>query len=147
MDLLATALACLAMTPGCGGPAPAEMPPVASFAISYERSGGLKPMPRKLVIEPGRRGQVFQAPNGHESGARIFRVGKDSILSLRRSLTRAHFEQIESGGSPGTCADCYLYSIRYLGHSVSLVETEVPARLRPVIDRLEAVIDAHLPFH
>jgi hypothetical protein len=147
MDLLATAMACLAMSPGCGGPVAAETPPVASFAISYERSGGLKPMPQKLVIEPGRRGQVYQAPNGHESGARIFRVGKSRILSLRRGLAKAHFEQIEGGGLPGTCADCYLYSIRYRGHSVSLVETEVPAQLRKVINQLEAVIDAHLPFH
>jgi hypothetical protein len=152
MGLLTTTLACLAMFPGCGGPPAVEAPPsVATFAISYERSGGLKPMPRKLTIRPGRVGQVTASRDvvGESDGAgTLFKVPAKTIKGLRRALARAGFAALpDPGTDPGTCADCYSYEIRYRNHDVSFNEVTMPRSLEPVLDRLEGIVDAHLPFH
>lgn len=70
-----------------------------------------------------------------------FRVPASRIRSLRRGLARADFAAIESAPATG-CADCYLYSIRYRDHKVTLPETAISAPLRRVIDQLEALIAA-----
>ena len=145
MGSLATALACLAAAaPGCGGPQALEAPPKpTAFAISFERSGGLKPTTRKLAIRPGGHAvaSVRGSDGAYDRPVR-FQVGAKRIRSLRRGLARARFSAIESTTTPGSCADCYRYSIRYRGHAVALQETDVPARLRRVIDQLEAMITA-----
>jgi hypothetical protein len=142
----ATAIACLAaVATGCDGPSVLQSPDApAAFAISYKRSGGLEATPRKLTIKPGRHAVVSAgAPNGTHNRAVRFQVTAKRIRSLRRGLARAHFAAIESTTPSGSCADCYLYSIRYRGHEVVLLQTDVPARLHRVIDQLEAVIAAH----
>ncbi len=153
MGLLATTLACLAMSPGCGGPPVVEAPPpAAAFAISYERSGGLKPMPRMLTIRPGRIGQVSTAQRGigeEQSGATRFKVPARTIEGLRRALARAGFAALPDPGiGPGTCADCYSYVIA-IPRTRGDLQRGDDARIRsePVLGRLEAIVDAHLPFH
>jgi hypothetical protein len=149
MTLLATALACLATY--CG-PAIAQGPPapsVAQFAISYERSGGLAAMPQKLVVRPGRHAVLTTrgpAPDGLKTSR--FRVAAKRIADLRGALRRADFDSIDTPApAPGACADCYLYALRYQGHEVSFSEVDAPERLRGVLDRLEALVAAHLPRH
>ena len=149
MFALSTALVCLAISsPACGPP---ERPvPAAEFAIAYERSGGFAPMPRKLVIRPvllGTVTEVRQAPYDTRTATRLFRVRPKTAEGLRRALARAGFASIDSPG-PGTgCADCFLYEIRYRGHEVAFDQVSEPARLRPVVERLEAIAEAHRPFH
>jgi hypothetical protein len=135
MALLATVLALLA--------------PPSSFAISYERSGGLKPMPQKLVISPGRHGALTTRGADLESSRTVrFRVGVRRIESLQRALAQSDFATVGTPGpNPGTCADCYFYSLRYEGHEVTFSEVSVPEQLRGVVGQLEAVIAAHRPFH
>jgi hypothetical protein len=151
MALLATALACLAMHPGCGGPPVVTTTPVSGFALVYERSGGLKPMPRKLKIGPNRVGTVEELRPGIGSGSgatTIFKVPVRTIEGLRRALDRAGFASLPSTGvNPSTCADCFLYSIRYRNHKVTFDDVTMPESLGPVLRRLEAIADAHRPFH
>jgi hypothetical protein len=148
MGLLATALTCLAMTPGCGGPAAVETPePPSAFSIYYERGGGLKPMPQRLVVRPGRQATAT-IREGSDSRGTSFKVGVRRIRSLQAALERADFETIGTPGpNPGVCADCFFYAIRYRGHEVTFNQAEVPKRLRPVVRQIEAMIEAHLPFH
>jgi hypothetical protein len=138
---LSTALACLAMaSPACGPP---ERPvPAADFAIVYERSGGFAPMPRKLVIRPVLLGTVTEV-----TATRRFRVRPNTAEGLRRALARAGFAAIDSPSPDTGCADCFLYEIRYRGHEVRFDQVSVPRRLQPVLDRLEAIAEAHRPFH
>jgi hypothetical protein len=149
MGLLATALACLAMTPGCGGPAVEAPPTVAQFTLSYERSGGLVANPRSLEVAPGRHATAKRrrSPTGGGSLATAhFRIGVEQVRRLRNALERADFQGIADPG-PGVCADCFHYSIDYRGHEVTFTDVTVPKGLRPVIDRIEAIIAHHLPFH
>jgi hypothetical protein len=151
MALLATALMCTAMSAGCGGPPVAEVPPpvpsVAKFALSYERSGGLAADPRSLQISPGRHAiaKRRRLPAASDTTfTRRFRIGVTQIKRLRAALERADFTSIGTPGpNPGVCADCYFYAIEYREHEVSFSQVEVPERLRPVVARLEAIVNAH----
>jgi hypothetical protein len=154
VEILATALA--GLCGACGTAAAVALPPdvepapAARFAIAYERSGGFAPMPRKLVIRPGRIGTVTEVrpgPNEIDSAASRFKLKPKTIEGLRRALARADFARIRSPGPDSGCSDCFLYEIRYRGHEVSFDQVSEPARLRPVLDRLEAIVEAHLPFH
>jgi hypothetical protein len=148
--LLATALACLSLHPGCGGPAPEAPPPVSRFALSYERSGGLKPMPRRLTIRPGRIGTVTVSRHGigeGHSAATLFRVRARTIRALRRALRQADFAALPDPGSSSTCADCFFYEISYRNRDLTFDDATMPSALRPIVNRLETMIQAHLPFH
>jgi hypothetical protein len=147
--VLATALVCLMAQGGCSSSA--GKPAARPFAIAYSRDGGLAPSLRSLRVTPGRRAIVRASGTGDQSGHLLtarFRIGKAQVRRLRRALARARFRTIETPapGSPA-CADCYVYRIRYRGHSVALNDAQVPDPLRPVIGRIEALIAAHLPFH
>jgi hypothetical protein len=151
MGLLVTALACLAMAPGCGGPAVEAPPSVSQFALSYERSGGLAADPRSLEIAPGRHATVTGRKLPPRSDSLVtarFRIGVSQVKRLRNALERADFQAIDTPGpNAGVCADCYVYAIRYQGHEVSFSQESVPEGLGGVVGQLEAVIAAHLPFH
>ena len=120
---------------------PAPLPPPASFAIAYKRGGGFAPSTSALVVRPGRR--ALAAGNGTRAGKRAvrFRMPRDRVLALESALRRSHFRTIH-GRDGAYCADCHVYEIAYRGHRVSLDESEVPDRLRPVIGQIEAVIAA-----
>ena len=66
---------------------------------------------------------------------------------LRRELAKAHFAHLESTASPATCADCYVYSITYHGHTVLFFDSMTPPGLMEVVDRLEGEAIAHLYRH
>ena len=129
----------------------AAPPSVSDFVLVYRRSGGLKPMPRKLTIGPNRVGTLEELrPGSHEGEERAtnFKVPAKTIVELRRALNRAGFASLPSPGiNPSTCADCFSYEIRYRNHEVTFDDVTMPQPLRPVVRRLEAIADAHRPFH
>jgi hypothetical protein len=116
---------------------------VEKFSVSYERNGGLSATPQKLVIQPGR---LAAATSASSEGRTVrFRVSAPKIRQLRAGLSNPRFALLESSG-PGNCADCYVYSIDYRGHSVSLDQVDVPSWLSKTIGRLDALA-AHRPLH
>jgi hypothetical protein len=147
MGLLATALICTAIGTGCGGPpaAQAEPRPASHFAIAFERSGGLKPTVETLVVRPGLRAYAT-GPKGSRQGSAYFRMPARTAEELRRELAKARFTHLRSNAD-GTCADCYLYSITYHGHTVLDLESRLPRSLMEVVDTLEAEVIAHLYRH
>jgi hypothetical protein len=142
MGLIATALVCLAA--GCAGPRAAEAPPPPPFAIHFEKSGGLKPMPQELTIGPERHAKATMA-TGTAAGVRTvrFRVSRKQVARLRRGLRLAHFSELASS-SPESCADCYLYTIEYRGHEVRADESALPDRLHDVVRKLETIVFTHV---
>jgi len=142
MGLLATALACLAMSPGCGGPAVEASPSATPFALTYERSGGLKATPQKLTIGPGRHAIATIADTRGGTKTVRFQIPRKRVQNLRQGLAQAHFSQLESP-PPGNCADCYLYSISYRGHEVTVGQADMSDRLDDVVTELETLIHAH----
>jgi hypothetical protein len=147
MGLLATALTCTAIGAGCGGPPAvhAEPRPASHFAIAFERSGGLKPTVETLVVRPGLRAYAT-GPKGRHQGSAHFKMPARTAEELRRELAMARFAHLQ-GNADGTCADCYLYSIAYHGHTALFLASRVPRSLMEVIDTLEAEVIAHLYRH
>jgi hypothetical protein len=143
MGLLATALTCLAMAPGCGGPPPADAPAPAPFAIHFEKNGGLKPAPEELTIRPDRHAVASLTVAQLGNRTVHFRVSKKKVATLRRGLRRAHFLTLSSS-PPGNCADCFLYTIQYRGHEVTIDESTLPADLRDVVTKLETIVFVHV---
>lgn len=154
MALIATTLACLAV--GCPGPPAADAPP-QPFAIHFEKNGGLKPVPQELTIRPGRHAVASMAGTGAGTRTVRFRVSRKKVATLARGLRRARFSSLKSS-LPGNCADCFLYTIEYRGHEVTIDESSLPAALRDVVTKLETIVFVHvvmpspdevphLPFH
>ena len=144
---LAAMASCLVASAGCGPePPPEPTVPVAKFSVAYERSGGLAPMPQKLVITPGRHAVATARGAGGRPQTARFRAAVGTVKRLRNGLSDPRFAAF-GGGGPGNCADCYFYAIDYREHSVSVPQSDVPVWLGRTIDRLEALVEAHLPFH
>ncbi len=141
MGTLAIALACLAV--GCPGPPAAEAPPPKPFSLSFEKSGGLKPMPEKLTIDPGRHAEATIAGTGAGTRTVRFRVSRKKVGILQKGFRRAGFPQLESP-LPGNCADCFIYTIRYRGHEVTIDEAAMSAELRDVVTKLETIVFDHV---
>jgi hypothetical protein len=122
---------------------------VESFAIAYKRSGGLKPSGRALTVRAGRRAAAARSEPDGMVGHYLsthFRIGFRPVKRLRAALERADFQAIAQPG-PSTCADCYSYDMRYRGRELIFGDSTLPETLRPVVARLEALIEAHLPLH
>jgi len=150
MAMLATALICTVISTGCGGPptmpaAHAAARPASKFAIAFERSGGLKASVETLVVRPGLRAYAT-GPKGPRQASAHFRMDAQTAEELRRELAKAHFTQLESTTST-TCADCYVYSITYHGHTVLFSDSKVPHSLEKVVDALEGEVIEHLYRH
>ncbi len=149
MALLATALMCTAMSAACGGPPAvpthAAARPASKFAIAFERSGGLKATVETLVVRPGLRAYAT-GPKGPRQASAHFTMDARTAEELRRELAKARFTHLESTTTT-TCADCYVYSITYHGHTVLFSDTKVPHSLEEVVDGLEEEVIEHLYRH
>jgi hypothetical protein len=146
---LVTAIVCLvAVGAPCEDPPaiPTAPPPVNQFAISYERGGGFAAMPQKLTIRPRRHATVTALDARGRRRSVEFQVAAKKVKQLRAAAETARIGEIAIP-QPGTCADCFIYTVAYRGEKVSVEEVDVPTRMRPLIDRAEALIAAHLPFH
>jgi len=146
MRLLAATLACLlALAAGAiavaAAPHPRHLPPPEAFLLVFERSGGLAPSYRALVVEPGQHAIAVSARSGEPKHRTEFRIGKRRIRALESSLRRARFHSLEQPG-PSGCADCFKYDFLYLQHEIELDESQVPPLLGDAIAEIEAVISA-----
>ena len=140
------ALMCTAI--GCGGPPAvhAAPRPASHFAIAFERSGGLKASVETLVVRPGLRAYAT-APRGKHEATANFRMNARTAEELRKELAKAHFTHLGRTSNSGTCADCYVYSITYHGHTAQFLDSKVPDRVGEVIDKLEGEVIAHIYRH
>jgi hypothetical protein len=146
METLLAIAACLVASSACPVTPPESTVPVEQFTAVYERSGGLKATPQRLVVRPGRRvTATTTGASGRPRTAR-FRISVLKAKQLRNGLQSAHLDEIDPG-APGSCADCYVYSLSFREDTVSLSQADVPVWLNRTIERFEALIEAHLPFH
>jgi hypothetical protein len=126
-------LASLAST-GCGvgGIAP------AGVFIEYSRGGVAAP--DYLVIKQDHRATLVRG-----EAERQFVLGEDAFGRLQDAVGAVGFEDLapeypEGGrGCGGNCGQWY--QIAYRGHTVWMLGTAVPERLRPIVDILNRVID------
>jgi hypothetical protein len=145
--LAATAIAaCLVASSGCPAPEPPPQPvPIERFSAVYERSGGLKPMPQRVVIRPGREAET--ATRSFDENSEVgFTISVLKAKQLRAGLSQPRFRAFDTT-LPGNCADCYLYTIGFRGHEISFPQSEIPGFIRKTVARFEALYESHLPRH
>jgi hypothetical protein len=144
---MATVACVFAMGGSCEPEPPPRAPlPVAKFAFSYDRSGGLAPMPQRLVVRPGRKATAVAVGPDRKSHRVEFRLSVAATEQLRDAAEAANLAKI-GAEAPGTCADCFVYTVAYRGDSVSIDQASLPPGLSKLVSRSEALIAAHLPFH
>jgi hypothetical protein len=117
--------------------------PAGHFAIAFERSGGLKGGVETLVVNPGLHAYAT-APKGTAEASKHFKMNAETAEEVRRELAAAHFSHLRSTPLQTNCADCYVYSITYHGHTVLFPDSKTPKGLDEVIDALEEEVILHL---
>jgi hypothetical protein len=144
MRLVPLTFLCALALVGLGGGAAAAAEPssVGEFKLAYKRTGGVAGSTQTLAVRPGRKATATAGAIPSERTRAEFRLTARRIRSLQGALARADIGSIPPPG-PSGCADCFLYDLRYEGHHVELEEVDVPERLRPVFDQLDAIIAAH----
>jgi hypothetical protein len=144
MRFLAATIACMvALTAGAAAvaAAPTQRPAPYEFMLIYNRSGGLEPGSRSLVVAPAQFAMAESSTGAGKHRAE-FRLSSRRIRALERGLRRAHFTSLENPGESG-CADCFEYDFFYLGHYLELDDSQLSPKLRAVVTQIEAIISAH----
>jgi hypothetical protein len=132
--LLAIAVGLLtAPLSGCGSDA---KPDDREVFLLYKRSGGVAGVEFELTCH--RDGQCKYREATKPSATEAF-ISSDDIDRVRGAFDAAHFDQLESTGSPPP-ADAIRYSILYEGHLVSMTDADPIPELQPVLDALDTLI-------
>ncbi len=147
-----TIAAALLILSACCGAAAAQAPPrseaphwVEEFTLFYERRGGLAAESRRLVVRSERRATVKWTIRRSLRTAR-FRLSPLTVKRLHNALATPQWRELRDPG-PSGCADCYVHSISWDGHAVTLDDSELPVWLRRTVRRLESLVGAHRPRH
>ena len=121
--------------------------PVERFSAVFERGGGFSPMPQKLVIRPGRRATATVVGTRGRLHTVHFRISVLTAKRLRNGLAQPKFDSHESDPDPGGCANCFQYTLEFKGKSISFWQNKTPPWISKTVQRFEALIEAHRPFH
>lgn len=106
----------------------------SSALVSYKRSGGLVGLTRTLTV--GRRGRVVAAPAG-----KTFKLTGRQLRSLKRDIEDADLASLPADSRPDEpVPDGYQHTVTADGHTVYAEEGAVPARLEPLLGRLNGLL-------
>ena len=122
--------------------------PLDRFTATYERSGGLLPEPRKVVIRH-RKALLKKSERvvaGVGTSSTTVKLSERKLKQFRAALSQPRFAAYESP-FPGNCADCFIYTISFSGHTISFPQSEIPPWIAKTVARFEALIERHLPRH
>jgi hypothetical protein len=105
-------------------------------------------MPQKVVIT--HRHAMLERQERDATGIGAFstnvKLSERKLKQFRVALSQPQFAAYESP-LPGNCADCYVYTISFRGHTISFPQSEIPVWIRKTVGRFEALVENHLPRH
>jgi hypothetical protein len=127
---------------GCGGKSDSssESTPSGPVLLSFSRSGGVAGTFDTLIVRDGGASEISEEIGGAVTAR--FQLPPEQLARLRREFAAAHFETVGSALSSG-CADCFLYVITYRGYTIRRDEASLPAKMKPLVATLQAIVDAH----
>jgi hypothetical protein len=102
--------------------------------VKFKRAGGLAG--RIVTVEVARTGNVSVRPSG-----RPFKLKRRELGALKRAISKADLAHLprESRANPPV-ADGFEYSVIASGRTVYAQDGAVPARLQPLLDRLNGFV-------
>jgi hypothetical protein len=119
---------------GCGS----SDPPPEPSGISYVRTGGLANTAESLVIRADGRATLAVRRGEREA----FTVPEATLDALRDDLDAADFEELPRNDRSIPEPDGFNYVMAYRGHLVVREQSGLEPALRPVIRRLQGIIDS-----
>lgn len=131
----------MALLAACGSVARQPSPtPSAAFTVEFRRTGGFAGLDDRLVVMPdGRAHRVTRR------GACDLQVAPADLEALHQSLDQAGVTSLPSATPNTTVLDALEYDVTYGGASRHYSEEQVPARMRPALTRLTALLDRPCP--
>ena len=116
--------------------------PSAPLLVSFKRTVGFDPLSSQLTVY-GDGSAVAIITLGGVDGEKkhVFRLTAAQLGRLRALLDRARLR------STSCCnVNLYIYWLVGHGHSVRLQQGRIPRSLRPLVDQLNAIADAHMSY-
>jgi hypothetical protein len=106
----------------------------AGLLVKFKRSGGFAG--RTVTVAVGRTGKVRVGPSGHP-----FKLEPRELGALKRAMSKADLAHLprESRANPPV-ADGFEYWVIASGRTVYAQDGAVPARLQPLLDRLNGFV-------
>jgi hypothetical protein len=117
-----------------GGPAP--------LLVYFKRAVGEDPLASQLIVDTDGSASALitlGGPSGEKK--HVFAMAPAQLRRLRRLIVRTHLHDT-------WCCDTnyYIYWVTVAGHSWRLQQRRVPPAMRPLINELDAITDAHTGF-
>ena len=142
---------------GCGGDDDSTDPsttPGGGPLVTYGKGGGFAPVNQQLVIEDDGTGTATATFAGQKPEERTaeFQLSDAELGELTDAVESVELEPYDN---PGTCADCFIYSIGTAQGSTSFDEAMlsglsgedavVPEDVRELNEMLGTILDEHVP--
>jgi hypothetical protein len=133
---------------GCQGnsetPAAAEgsaMVIPATFSVNYNRSGGMLGYADALVVDSAGKSAAIR-----NEQVESFVLAEEQLAELHHQLESLDFEAMKRPpeGPQRGGADYLTYTLVYGEQSITKTDLDMPDQLRPVIQYLNSLLDAHL---
>ena len=106
--------------------------------IDYIRSGGFIGANDHLSIDLSGHAILTRRTGNSE-----FDLTRDGLTAILAAFQSADFVALPASAMPaGIPADGFSYTVTYQGHTVKTADTAVPRSLKPVLTRLNQIIDS-----
>lgn len=126
------------MAAGCLGvrAPPVSNPPAPTVVVDYHRSGGVAGVDDRLVIFDNGAAVVATKTTSRD----IF-LNASEISGIYSLFDEAQFSELQANyPAPRGSADLFHYSISYNNKTVMMDESAFPARVNPILNRMDNII-------
>ncbi|MCC6145086.1 MAG: hypothetical protein IT368_14870 [Candidatus Hydrogenedentes bacterium] len=113
----------------------------AGFSVNYTRSGGMLGYADALAIDATGKAAAIR-----NEQVESFQLGNEQLIELKSRLDALDFDALNRPpeGPQRGGADYLTYTVSYGEKTVQKTDLDMPEALRPVIDALNQILDAHL---
>ena len=106
--------------------------------LEYQRTGGIAGLDDRLVIQADGKAILTRKDEHSE-----FELTSRQISTLKQQLEESEFRSLKGIYKPETQGrDLFEYELTYRGHTVRASDGAIPEALRPVLDSLNAIVQA-----
>ena len=121
-----------ALTTGCGVRSKEDV------MLEYQRTGGIAGLDDRLVIQADGKAILTRKDEQSE-----FELTSRQVSTLKQLLEESEFRSLKGTYKPETQGrDLFEYELTYRGHTVRASDGAIPEALRPILDTLNAIVQA-----
>jgi hypothetical protein len=112
--------------------------------VNYTRTGGVGGVDERLRIDPD--GSATLSYGEPANTQNTFDLTDEELDRVRNLLDGADFDPTSAGPKQTGCADCFIYTIEYGGHTVTYDDaSQPPAGVGQLVTSLGDLAQAHQP--